>query len=478
MGRNDKDKWLGKLKDSVENHSEPLPDSFWEDIKRDIPATAPVVKRRKITHILMWPVAAAAVVLLGLVLLLPEKENVDAIQRTMAENLREEPHKADVEVLQAPVQVAGGVEKVSMNAGAANVALLQTPQERKPERTGQDNVAERLEQEQTVEHVVQVNGEVQAEQNKGQEHKTGEQKSEVVKKQKSQEVSKDKEREEFLRELEYLSEESHRNSGAGKRMMAFAVGNGGLEQFNPMQLFAYHEDASGLPLNDIISSDTGEGVKPSLSPGAEGSSVGSAPPGNFASYINMGGQPVEEITWLGGKSPAVFNNSATYKNYTYTHKEPVKLGLSFAMELGRGFYVESGMSYQYLASKMKSESISQKLHYVGIPVKVGVNFMRDRKFQVYLSGGYLVEKCVYGILEMPDKEDLKLKVKGVMNSLNVTAGLQLRMGNFTSLYLEPGLYRYLGMGEEIGREHGYILKNIYTENPSGISLQGGFRFLF
>lgn len=446
MGRNDKDKWLGKLKDSVENHSEPLPDSFWEDIKRNIPAAAPVVQSKKIIHTLMWPVAAAAVVLLGLVLLLPQEQTSSKIAQVEEKVIVSE----DTEMLIA--EQSGQDKKLPSVDG------------KKLEQANTGNDAVQLVQDQTV---VQDKGEEQTEQNKGQERKTREQKSEVVKEKKSEAAGKDSgaEREAYLRELEYLSEDVQRRGGARKKMMALALGNGGVDYGSLLSGFTEAATDKPLPGSDGTVGTVGTGAA-------------NVVPENFASYINMGGQPVEEITWLGGKSPAVFNNSVTYKNYTYTHKEPVKLGLSFAMELGRGFYVESGMSYQYLASKMKSESISQKLHYVGIPVKVGVNFMRDRKFQVYLSGGYLVEKCVYGILEMPDKEDLKLKVKGVMNSLNVTAGLQLRVGNFTSLYLEPGLYRYLGMGEEIGREHGYILKNIYNEKPSGISLQGGLRFLF
>ena len=90
----------------------------------------------------------------------------------------------------------------------------------------------------------------------------------------------------------------------------------------------------------------------------------------------------------------------------------------------------------------------------------------------------MLEKCVYGVLELPSGNDLELKLPGVMNSVNVVAGLQFMAGDHTALYVEPGMYSYLGMGDEIGREHGYILKNRYSKNPTGFSMQGGVRFLF
>ncbi|MBO5700139.1 MAG: hypothetical protein J6U83_04980 [Bacteroidales bacterium] len=495
MGRNDKDKWLGKLKDSVENHSEPLPDGFWEDIKRDIPSPAHFVQRRKFPESLVWAMAAAAVVLLGLVLFLPEKEDVPTIQTSLAEHHKVEIQDTVLTVLQkkavvasiaadadAPIQtneeimeqtllqVVRIAEKIDMPEDAENGMAVKSGQYRSAEQVQPDNGAIQLGQEKNAVQVVQVND---------GEHKGQEKKVEVVKR------DREAEREEYLKELEYLWEEADKRRGVGKKMMAFALGNGGVELVNPLELFAadkYGENLESLDQALFPDINMGGDDTPSANPDIDfGGTAGNAAPENFATLINMGGQPVENVTWLGGKSPAVFNSAVTYKNYSYKHKEPVKLGLSFAVELGRGFYVESGISYQYMESEMETgglENTLQKLHYLGIPVKLGVNFMREKRFQVYLSGGYLVEKCVYGVLELPDGKDLGLKLPGVLNSMNLTAGLQVKVGDFTALYIEPGMYRYLGIGDEIGRDHGYILKNIYSKEPAGFSFQGGLRFLF
>ena len=78
MGSNINDKWLGKLRDSVENYSEPLPDGCWEDIKASVPVAAAANPKMKSSGRFLWALAAAAVLLLGIVLLLPQdKEPVN-----------------------------------------------------------------------------------------------------------------------------------------------------------------------------------------------------------------------------------------------------------------------------------------------------------------------------------------------------------------------------------------------------------------
>ena len=55
------------------------------------------------------------------------------------------------------------------------------------------------------------------------------------------------------------------------------------------------------------------------------------------------------------------------------HKQPLSFGFSVRKGLARGFSVETGLTYTYLASDVKfvesSEKVSQKLHYLGIPLR-------------------------------------------------------------------------------------------------------------
>ena len=61
------------------------------------------------------------------------------------------------------------------------------------------------------------------------------------------------------------------------------------------------------------------------------------------------------------------------------HHQPVSAGFSVRKELGKGFSVETGLTYTFLASDLHyegdSEAVSQKLHYLGIPLRANWNFV-------------------------------------------------------------------------------------------------------
>ncbi|MBQ5802864.1 MAG: hypothetical protein IIW25_01365 [Bacteroidales bacterium] len=463
MGSNINDKWLGKLRDSVENYSEPLPDGFWEDIKASVPGAPAASQKTEGSERFLWTLVAAAVLLLGIVLFLPQdKEDVtgslavavmaekdmaneDAGADTVEEKISddkivvEKVHKGNVQVVKVSAkrifeeEIVGDVTAVAdvVGAGSENKVLN--------EISGGDKAGKETD--------------VTGNADDKFEHKTENRQTELQ-----------TYREEYLKELEYLKEDVPGRRAGDRRFVSFGAGN------NRVQLdfvLGFKEAAPAM--------------------GDAGSMNGSnRVPDNFASFINMSSQQVENVTWMGENSPMVFNAPQSYKTCSYKHRQPFRTGVSFAFELGRWLYAESGLSYQYMGSAMyaggqfaeNSSLADQKLHYLGIPVKIGVNFMSEKRFQIYLSGGYMVEKCVYGVLEQPNGHVVRLKLKGVMNSVNVTAGMQFKIGELMALYAEPGWYKYLGLGEEIGRQNGYILKNIYTDHPDGISFQGGVRFMF
>ena len=93
------------------------------------------------------------------------------------------------------------------------------------------------------------------------------------------------------------------------------------------------------------------------------------------------------------------------------HKQPLSFGVSVRKNLAKGFSVESGLTYTYLASDVRyegsSEKISQKLHYIGIPVRANWNFVDTKNFTMYVSAGGAIEKCVYGKIGTETDEALR-----------------------------------------------------------------------
>lgn len=443
MGSENKEKWLLRLKDSVENHSEPLPDSFWEDMAKEIPAPAPVKRGRRR---FVWAACAAAVAVLAFMLLAPEVETPSTGDYVAQENLQnldmQDKHfqQEDIERSEGEVVIADENMQVDERADS--------------EYAGEEEAV-------VVEDRKNPEGEsVKAEKSR----KPAEEKS----KEKEQRM---KEREEYLKELEYLQNDGKKEFRREKRRtyLALAAGN------------------SGISFSSSMEQAPAAGPEVAPGPGPGGSAGGSNIAGGsnnmtfLNGYVNMDYRPEGDIEWLGSKSPNIFNTAKEYKNFEYDHSAPVRLGLSVAKEIREGLYVESGISYQYMKSRMlrSGRGTVQKLHYLGIPLKLQARLVQGGSFSLYLSGGYLLEKCIYGVLEHDDGSDEKLSVSKLQNSLNASIGMQLGLGGGASLYIEPGVYYYLGMQDGwIAKDKGYVIKNRYSDDPKGFSFQGGLRFAF
>lgn len=460
MGSENKEKWLLRLKDSVENHSEPLPDSFWEGLAKEIPAPAPVKRGRRR---FVWAACAAAVAVLAFMLLAPEVETPSTGDYVAQENLQnldmldkhfqqEDIERTDVK----PGDIGHMAQSHKVSEGEVVIAdeNMQVDKCADSEYAGEEEGV-------VVEDRKNPEGEsVKAEKSR----KPAEEKS----KEKEQRM---KEREEYLKELEYLKNDGKKEFRREKRRtyLALAAGNSGISFDSSMEQ----------------APTAGPEVAPGPGPGvsADGSNIaGESNNMTFLNgFVNMDYRPEGDIEWLGSKSPNIFNTAKEYKNYGYDHSTPVRLGLSVAKEIREGLYVESGISYQYMKSRMlrSGRGTVQKLHYLGIPLKLQARLVQGGSFSLYLSGGYLLEKCIYGVLEHDDGSDEKLSVSKLQNSLNASVGMQLGLGGGASLYIEPGVYYYLGMQDGwIAKDKGYVIKNRYSDDPKGFSFQGGLRFAF
>lgn len=151
------------------------------------------------------------------------------------------------------------------------------------------------------------------------------------------------------------------------------------------------------------------------------------------------------------------------------HKQPLSFGVSVRKNLAKGFSVESGLTYTYLASDVRyegsSEKISQKLHYIGIPVRANWNFVDAKNFTMYVSAGGAIEKCVYGKIGTESET-----VKPVQLSVMGAVGAQYNISNRVGLYVEPGVSYFFDDGSSI--------QTIRKETPCNFTLQAGIRLTY
>ena len=179
------------------------------------------------------------------------------------------------------------------------------------------------------------------------------------------------------------------------------------------------------------------------------------------------------------------SSRSTYdiKNFrgTATHHLPVKLGLSIRYDLSERWNLQSGLVYSYLASDLEENNsegnytIKQKLHYLGIPLKVGYRIWEGKRFRSYLTAGGQVEKLVSGKATIrhsaggrTSTDTQNVSDNHLQFSTLASIGIEYAIGKEFSLYAEPGVHYYFKNGNK--------LQTYYNENPLNINLTIGFRF--
>lgn len=95
-------------------------------------------------------------------------------------------------------------------------------------------------------------------------------------------------------------------------------------------------------------------------------------------------------------SQVLFNNMDKETYTDVKHHVPVTVGVSVKWNLNDKWALESGLNYTYLYSELRSGANSyiedkQKLHYVGIPLKVQRSIWNNSIFSLYASAGGMME---------------------------------------------------------------------------------------
>ena len=197
---------------------------------------------------------------------------------------------------------------------------------------------------------------------------------------------------------------------------------------------------------------------------------------NYADWVDGG--------FRNGESLVVYNQPEVETKYS--HKLPVKFGVSFRYGFNEKLGIESGLTYTLLNSTFTTAAGTangnttgkQTLHYIGIPLNVTYNIIGSKLFNVYASAGGAMEKAVGGYFETTGHVDGKrsetnrnsLKPKELQWSLNASAGAQVNVMNQLGLYVEPGISYRIPSGSHV--------RSIYTDKKLDFSIGFGIRFNF
>lgn len=168
-----------------------------------------------------------------------------------------------------------------------------------------------------------------------------------------------------------------------------------------------------------------------------------------------------------------------------SHNQPVNFGIKINKKLNNKLSVESGITYTYLSSKIKStENVrlkdSQQFHYLGIPVTLNYNLLEWHKLRLYISAGGAVQKDVYG--KMKSNESLNNLIdENEYQTRNISQdhlqfSLTSSVGLSYPIYNKMAIYTNLGGAYYIDAKNKY--ETIYSDRKWVFNIDLGIKFGF
>lgn len=180
----------------------------------------------------------------------------------------------------------------------------------------------------------------------------------------------------------------------------------------------------------------------------------------------------------------------TFRSVESEHRfyQPVSVGVEVSYDLGRRFFLGSGLSYTCLVSESSSGSsesrgsLTQTVHLLGVPLKVGYKIIDNPLFELSVTGGGRVDKAIASKtvtrLALNGPEPVKSASSGTVFplywSLTASASAAYKLSSLVGLYLEPGLSWHFGSKSD----NGLALETVWSGRPLNFQLNAGVRFYF
>lgn len=176
------------------------------------------------------------------------------------------------------------------------------------------------------------------------------------------------------------------------------------------------------------------------------------------------------------------NNKGKIEEYEH-HDKPITLGLAVNKNIGKHWSLETGLQYSYLKSYFTLGTGNyrvdkeQKLHYIGIPIKLSYQFMAYKRLSAYGSAGASIQIPLsgktYADYVIGGKSGYTTDWKTIPSiqwTVNTNIGIQYQFAPKLTLFVEPTLNWYIPKGSEV--------KNTWTERPFTLTVPFGIRLFW
>lgn len=460
------EKWLSQLSEKLEGYQEQPSDSVWEGVSRKVLGTS-VLRRWLIPGM-----TAAAALLLGTFLLtrpsspspdtitadaeIKVKVNADVTPRSFenpmtsiandwisGDNLSEKNQTDDIGKIQGRNSNSNSQKNNNIDKTLSDKNIDRNPGEIGIDQNRKAEAAESAEYSEEVTNVETVSAEAapESDNTNAAASKTSSEKEESI----DNEVVRQEEEAKWAAIM--AEEQAERKHSARRFSAGISVTGAGTANSSKRQLTNAVMGANPLESNV-----------------------------NYADWVDGG--------FKNGESFVVYNQPEVETKYS--HKLPVKFGVSFRYGFNERIGIESGITYTLLNSTFTTAAGAtngnttgkQTLHYIGIPLNVTYNIIGTRLFNVYASAGGAVEKSVGGHFETTghvggqhsETNRIALKPKELQWSVNASAGAQVNVLNQLGIFVEPGISYRIPSGSHV--------RSIYTDKKLDFSIGFGIRFNF
>lgn len=422
----DKDKWAERLNKKMEGYSEPLPDGLWERLETELPPPHRVIPMWRIRRFAIAAAAALIVMVSGLAVWLAGfwADNTAYPDSTMARK-EVSPFMPDVQPPSSAqaFPLVKARPQAPLTASATTVQVADQPIKALMALAAEPKVTEKASKEEEP------------------------QEEEIISAHATPMTRADRQmldRERMQRNRQALG----RQEEMGKRSWSVGVHTGNTPfsssgSFNGVRRF-------GMPVAQLSASDM---------------AIASDDDGRTA------------------YNQVLFNNRDQASKTEVHHRMPITVGASFRWNFASRWALETGLAYTLLSSDLRSGNEAyleeeQKLHYLGIPLKLHRSLFDSRWVSVYASAGGMAEKCVSASRDVVyvngmssrETEHNSLHIREWQWSVSAAAGIQVNFTPQIGLYAEPGIAYYFDDGSDV--------ETIRKEHPLNFNLQVGLRFSF
>ena len=209
--------------------------------------------------------------------------------------------------------------------------------------------------------------------------------------------------------------------------------------------------------------------------------------GDYMDYVTANAPMMDSLSVSNMSRVAIINSGHPSEPLTEIkhHERPLTLQLSLSRQVNSRWSLSTGLCYTRMKSTFQGGNENtlihrtQKIHYLGIPLRLNYRLTGGKRWSLYTSGGLQLDLPVsgklstqyiyggpYAGLNTSPAVETTIKVPWQW-SFGIGTGLQYEIVSHLKVYLEPSLNYYIPSSEAV--------ETYRTEHPLDLSLPLGIR---